>query len=375
MKYDVQLADLKNHLAQTQNILITLPAALSVDKLAASLALMLGLKKGGKKVSIATEGTPLVAHSNLFGVGEVKDNISASGEDNYTIILEGVVEANGQIPTLEKLDWYPEGANLNLVFHPMPGQKFEPKNLTTKIQGGNGEGNFDLIFVIGASNLNELGSIHSQNQQVFNSYIVNIDNTANNGNFGKVNVVDTTAGSVSEMVIQIMQSLGLQLDEDIASNIVAGIYEATNNLTSARPDSFIAIGQAMQAGAKIPATAQPAPQPQQTVSPAPTPVFTQAPSQPQATFPQPQPQVSFPQFDQTAQNQGFDLSKVLGMPPQAQDQFVQPPVANTSPVGTTQVSAEERPQGEFATSASPESPSQPSPDWLTPKIFKGGSLG
>ncbi len=40
-----------------------------------------------------------------------------------------------------------------------------------------------------------------------------------------------------------------------------------------------------------------------------------------------------------------------------------------------QSSPEERPAGEAVHSTNPEAEANPTPDWLVPKIFKGGSLG
>lgn len=346
MKYDAQLTELKNQLPQAKNILIALPQTLTVDKLASALSLMLALKAAGKQVSVITEGTPLVVHSNLYGIGEVTNSLPQGGSGNYIITLEGVVEANGQIPSLEKLDWYPEGANLNLVFHTIPGQKFEPKNITSSSQN---PGGFELVFVIGAPTLTDLGTLYTQNSQVFTTtHVVNIDNNPSNGGFGKTNLIDPTAGSISEMMVSLMQSLNLNLDADIASNIVAGIYDATANLTNnAKPDSFMAVAEAMQKGAKLPSSA-PVPQP-----PLSTP--------PQPATPPPQPTLSPFSTGSTSSGPGFDLSKVFGM----QETFVSPPVVS---------GGEEKPVDEMAKTIPSEGES-PAPDWLTPKIFKGGSLG
>lgn len=365
MKYDTQLTEVKTQLAQARNILIALPAQLTVDKLASGLSLMLALKASGKQVNIVTEGTPLVAHSNLFGVGEIKNILPQESTGDYVITLEGVVEANGQIPSLEKLDWYPQGANLNLVFHVLPGQKFEPKNIHS-IPAHAGS-NYDLIFVIGSTSLGDLGGVYSQNSQVFtNGYSINIDNSSTNTSFGKTNVIDPNAASISEMMVSIFQSFSLGMDSDIASNIVAGIYDVTSNLTvNAKPDSFMALASAMQAGAKLPGGVVVQPQ---TVTPQ---TLTPPQSEPQPNIAS-EPMVS----SSGVGNQGFDLSKVFGMTPNTnppaqdlsprQDTFVSPPVIG---------GGEEKPTGEFATNTPSESEGTPAPDWLTPKIFKGGSLG
>lgn len=352
MKYNSQLGDLTSKLIPAKNIWILLPSLTTVDKVAASLSLMLALEKQGKQVAIVTEDTLKVSHSNLFGVGNVKNTLPAGGGDNFVLTLSGVVDQNGLIPSLEKLDWYPENGNLNLVFHVVPGQKFVPTNIASGNQGSN----VDLIVVLGASSLTELGNVYSQNSaQIHKFPIVNIDNSANNTSFGQYNLVDPSASSLSEMVLNIFPSFNITPDGDIASNLMAGIYDGTANLTQkVTPDTFMALAGVMNAGGKV----------IQTINPQ----GTQA---------------------------GFDLTQMMQSQPQpivpqsvvteqTSDNFTTPQVINTQEVSA---SREETPSGEFAitrglegtefvtgTPANPENVN-PAPDWLTPKIFKGGGLG
>lgn len=474
LKYDSQLSELKSRLSSANRILIILPQTLNNDNLAAGLSLGLSLKNHGKKVDIVSTGTPLVSHTNLFGIGDIKNEVSKAGGGNFIISLDGVVDTTGtmnsQIPALEKLDWYPEGSKLNLVFHVVPGQRFEPTNISSRHE----EAGYDLTFVLGIQNLNELGQLFMANSQYFaQNQVVNIDNNQANSLFGFTNIVDSQASSLSEIVAQILPSLTLNLDRDAASNIIAGIYSATNNLTQKiNPDTFIVVSQAVQAGGSLPGANQAAQPVQQTQTQTPeapvAPQIQTAPqpeTQPQFNFAQPvqtdpqyQPQVeqsnslagspfivppqdiNIPayqpqpgpifqpepqnQYSQPAQPepnlqsqisnlqssnaQGFDLRQIFqnpGMPSASQPANVgttQPSRSQQSePMPTVQqiyqpsggyhehepaphqdnqpdaakVSLEERPMGEIAQSSNPEIESTPTPDWLVPKIFKGGNLG
>ncbi len=353
MKYDAQIGEISNLLSQAQRILVVLPAQTSVDKLAAGLALTLSLQKYGKQVSVVTEDTLRVSHANLFGVGEVKNRLPANNSGNFVVTLEGVVDQSGKVPA-ENVDWYPEGQNLNLIFHVTPGQKFEPINVKTSYQ----DGNFDLLFIAGAANLSDLGSIYLQNPDKFSgATIVNIDNNPNNALFGKVNVVDSASASISEMMMQIFSGLNIAIDADIASDIILGIFDATSNLTqNTTANSFLAVGSALQSGGRLPqGQAQPAAQPQFVPQPVP---LQAEPVTPAA--PQPAPQ-----------NQGFDLSKVFQIPPVPQAN----PSKETAPENAPLQQREETPSGEAVMSISGESEAKPTPDWLTPKIYKGGGAG
>lgn len=349
-KYDQQLGNLKDQISSSANIAIILPASANVDKLASGLALGLSLEKlAGKKVSIISESTIKVSHTNLFGIDKVSAVLPQVSGGNLTITLGDVVAADGTVGALEKLDWYPEGPNLNLVFHVLAGQKFEP----SKIEPHYSAGSFNLIFILGAASLNELGTLYSSNAQVFQgATLINIDTNSANSQFGQINIVDSAASSLCEIIYQLLPSLGLTLDGDIATNILTGIYEATTSLSvNVKPDTFISIGQLMQAGGKVPGVPTP-------VIPAPVPV-------PALSAVSPSPLAQTIQGNQPLIDSN-NLPQWLNFPTSPQPQALTPP---TPPV----VSPEELPVGEVAQTPSGES-NNPAPDWLTPKIFKGGSL-
>lgn len=325
MKYDAQVSELKNLLPSAKNILIALPVGSDTDRLAAGLSLFLTLQAQGKEVSIVCEDNMRVAHANLFAVDHIQKTLPQTEGGNLTLTLEGVAVSNGTVPALEKLDWYSEGSNLNLVFHVLPGQTFQPARIIPRYQGSG----FNLIFVIGAANLDSLGSIYKQNSQSFlSTHIVNIDNQNNTG-FGQTNVVDANASSVSEVVASVLSDLAIVPDADAASNLLAGIFAATDNLVSPKvnADTYMAVATCLRAGGKKPGMGE---KPQISAVAGPLP----------------------------------DLSALIPpQPPQAE--FTTPPVVSSN----DQPSPEERPLQEGVVSETPE------PEWLTPKIFKGSSLG
>lgn len=257
MKYQSQVDPLKNQLLATNSVLIALPAVTNVDKLASGLALMLALQQAGKQVEIVSDDTLRVSHTNLFGIGEVKNQImgggTASSANQFVLTLEDVVDESGNVNS-EKLDYFQEGKNLQLIFTIPQGKQFAPSKISTAYQGGTQASGYQMVFVIGADNLNELGSIYAQNSTVFTpGQIINIDNSQTNANYGATNIVDINASSVSEMMVQMLPDLGLTVSEDIATNLLTGLYDATQNMSmNVKPDTFVAASAAMQAGGKLP---------------------------------------------------------------------------------------------------------------------------
>lgn len=332
MKYDSQIVELKNLLPSAKNILIAVPSGVDIDKLAAGLALFLTFEAAGKQISIVCDDDIRVAQSHLFGVDHIQKILPSTEGGNLTLTMEGVAASDNTVPALEKLDWYAENNNLNLVFHVLPGQAFQPARIVPKYQGSG----FNLIFIIGAGNLNALGSVYSQNQSVFSgTHIVNIDTNPGNTSFGQTNVLDTVASSLSEVMGNLIADLGFKLDADSASNLLAGIFDKTGNLQDQKvsADSFMVVADCLRAGGKKPSVSN---QAQATAVPSITPQIPQQPT-----------------YDWNA------VSAAIG------GGVAVPPVVSSDP----QPSPEEKPADEGVISETVE------PDWLTPKIFKGTSLG
>jgi hypothetical protein len=401
-KYDGLLADVKQRLQNAKSVLIALPSDSNLDKTASGAALFLALQSHGKDVQIVSDKLPQVTQANLYGVGSIKNTISSptgamptASNGDYTLVLEGVATSEGTVPALEKLDWYAQEGNLNLVFHTMPGQSFQPKSVYPK--GGaavSGSGNFDLVFVIGSSTPANLGNVYNQNPTLFSTNVVNIDNSTSNTSFGQPNIVDGGVSSVSEMMTEIIPALALPFDRDIATNLLAGIFEVTENLTNPQvgPDTYTAVGNCVRVGGQKPmgggqptvntatvsgfqtpfANSQPSPTPPSSAQPMMDFSAFMQPAGSQPISPAPAPAMSeMPQAFAASNNkpeETFTVPPVAAVLPNEAVQATPAPVAPESPK-SYQSSPEERPAGERVVTDSPE------PGWLTPKVFKGTSVG
>src|SRR3990167_4531706 len=188
----------------------------------------------------------------------------------------------------------------------------------------------DLIITIYTATLNSLGTLYTSNKDQFTGVeIINIDRHFTNANYGTVNYVDKKSASVSEMVLDIVKTLRINLDKNIATNLYAGIVSATNNFTahSVSANTFeasafllnngavkspIGISQSMQRGSQLPGNinvAQQSLQPQQ---------YMQYP--PQQPLQQRQPRM----------NQPFPQGSGQQPRPAQQQQVVQQPVMPNS---------------------------------------------
>ncbi|MDP3948106.1 MAG: hypothetical protein Q8P87_00155, partial [bacterium] len=201
------------------------------------------------------------------------------------------------------------------------------------------------IFTIGAANLNALGNIYQVNAQAFSgTHIVDIDIQSANTSFGQTNIVDSQASSLSEVVASVIADLGFVLDSDVASNLLAGVFDTTNNLLGPKvtADTYMAVANCLRVGGRKPSAGVAG----QVV--------------PVSSIPQQ------PTYDWNAVSAAIGQTKAPQVEPVSE--FTVPPVV--SPTGDqNQPSPEERPLEEGVVSETVE------PEWLTPKIFKGTSLG
>jgi len=298
-----------------RSAVIIIPPNPSIDAIAASTSLYLALNKMGKTVSIACSQK---VQSDLTASDKIQNVIGAGGDS----LMVSFPYTDGAI---DKVDYNIQGNSFNLVVTPRPGfQKLNPNQVNFSYTGGL----VDVIFVIDAPTLNSLGTIYTENQNQFNGKdIINIDRHLTNAYFGTVNYVNKTISSISELVLSILQTLGIEIDRDIATNLYSGSAASTNNFTSysTNAETFEHIAALMRLGAVKKAFKKP------VLATTPQIMSFQSPPM------RPQPQI---------------INSMPGRNPE---------ISKNTPIESVeQETSTEKPQT--------------SQEWLKPKIFKGGGL-
>lgn len=238
-----QASRIQSALTTAQSIFIALPQNPSFDKVAAGLGLYLSLVKAKKSIEISSPTEMRVEFSPLVGVDKIKDSFQG-GKNSLIISFEYVEEA------IEKVSYNIENGKFNLVIKPKSGH---PPLDSERVKYSYIGGKVDLVFTIGASSLASLGKIYEDNQEALKeSQIINLDNDSRNQEYGQVNLVDPTAASLSEEVIDLIALLRLPTDGDIGSNLLLGIERATNRFSSTkvRSSTFEAAAFCLKIGAR-----------------------------------------------------------------------------------------------------------------------------
>lgn len=200
--------------------IITLPQSPSLDAIAAATALHLGLIKLGKHFSV-TCATPVKAQLHAA------DKINTSFATNGNNLVVSFPYSEGAI---DKVDYKIDDGFFHLIVSSRSAkEKLNPKDVSYSYSGGT----VDCIIVIDAPTPQHLGSLYTANQNQFQTApVINIDRHLTNAFFGTANIVEKTISSISELAFQFLETLSIEIDKEIATNLYAGIASATNNFSS-----------------------------------------------------------------------------------------------------------------------------------------------
>jgi len=306
---DQSLSRIADIVAKKNSGVIILPANPSPDTVAAGTSLYLSLLKIGKTVALICSSA---VDSELTGADKIQNSLSVNGDS----LVISFPYSDGAI---DKVDYNIQANNFNLIICPRPGQpKLDPSQVKYNYTGGS----FDFIITLDAPNLNSLGEIYQNNQTQFQGKdIINIDRHLTNGYFGSVNLVNKTVSSISELIFKVIQTLRLEIDKDIATNLYAGIAVSTNNFISysVNANTFETVAHLLRLGATKKTFRKPA---------QPSPFMASGSFQPPSS----------PQPVKSKESQPVKPIEAIEMEPQ-------PDEKKTTPQ-----------------------------DWLKPKIFRGGGL-
>ncbi|MCL4505891.1 MAG: bifunctional oligoribonuclease/PAP phosphatase NrnA [Chloroflexi bacterium] len=117
----------------------------------------------------------------------------------------------------------------------------------------NGDGAYDLLVSIDASDLQRLGTIFLPVEHARAPMIV-FDHHITNTQFGVVNVVDSNAASSAEIIFKLLRRMDIRITAEIATALLTGIITDTLafRTSSTTPDTLATAMDLMRAGASLP---------------------------------------------------------------------------------------------------------------------------
>jgi len=296
--------ELKGKLDQAQKVLILLPKSPLFDYVAASLSLALALEQSGKSVSVVCASPMTVEFNRLVGVDRITEK--PQGTDL-------VISLNYPPEQIERVSYNDDNNRPNVVIQPKSGAPALNSSLVSFSFAG---GSVEVVITLGVKNQNQLSL---GEMDLSGSFVIDLDTDPANPQFGHLNIIDSEASSVSEMVAGLIEGLRLPFDMDIAQNLLAGIWRQTQGLSSARvgADTYETVALCLRAGAQKPVD-----------------------------------------FGGSRKDPFFTPREEKKQPPKIQEK-------RAAPREEVEAKAEEKPAG---------TPKQPPADWFEPKIFKGSNM-
>ncbi len=208
--------------------LIVIPTNSSGDAISGALALFWAFKKNKKNPRLSCSKKIPQKFSFLAGCDLIRQNVS----DDF--IYEISLAIGNQ--EIEKARFIQSPNNVKFCFK---SKNCEIKKDSIKFESRSFE--YDSIFSIGSPNLKSLGQIYSDSPNIFSNLpIANIDNRSSNENFGNINLVNPNCASISEIIARIIEeSPDLEIDNEIATLLLTGVIEKTENFQTSFIDSEI----------------------------------------------------------------------------------------------------------------------------------------
>lgn len=220
-------------LIPSKEILILLRPSPDYDQLVSSIALSLAFKKTGRRCQIVSP-TP-IEPEKLFASLDQKDipNALIANHDqvlNFLPKKQLVVTIDYLNGTFSAGNMEKSSNGLVMTLAPEENQSpIEPLNVNTQLV----DSHPDVLVALGMENLFVAGQFQKDNQDFLGRVpILNIDNHHNNMYYGKTNLIDHKATSLSEMVTLMLYDLRFVLDEDVSKLLYSGLKYKTENFTS-----------------------------------------------------------------------------------------------------------------------------------------------
>ncbi len=240
------LQQIVNTLKGSEKILVLGHQGPDGDSVGSTLGLLLALRKLGKNVSVASADPIPHVLDFLPNLDDIESSIAGAND----LVVSFPLGDRKDAEIFHKI----EDGNLKVFVRPVGGNPFTSED--AKFEAG--EADYDLIICVDVPDLPQLGKLFETNPNIFyETPVINIDHHPSNTGYGKVNFVDTTAASSSELVLRLIKTLESEenkklIDEDIATLILTGIITDTGSFQNANttPRSFEVSADLIEAGGR-----------------------------------------------------------------------------------------------------------------------------
>lgn len=232
--------DIISLIKKSQHILILPSSPIDGDSLGSSLSLYIALKKLGLKATVVAEDTIPTTYNFL-------PEISVVSRESK-IVRDFIVTVDFREMKAGSVRHEIQGNKINIFITPERGV-ISKENVSFS----EGPVPYDCIITVDAADPSQFGKLYDDFPEMFQMVpVINIDHHVSNNGFGRINHVDVMAASTTMMLVPLIQELGVAIDADIATLLLAGLITDTGSFQNANttPDSFAVAAQLIGFGAR-----------------------------------------------------------------------------------------------------------------------------
>lgn len=235
------IASLKEYLQTAKTILVIVGPKPTDDQLAVASALTSGLAMMGKDVGLYSP-----KHHSDKAVSNASHISTELGKQNL------VVEFDYDENAVDKVSYHigEETRKFYLTIKPRKGYK--PLD-TSAVNFSYIGTDADLVFLVGVHDLESLNQLYFGYESLYeNAFLVTLHSFK--PELGTVQFDLSSGSSLSESFVDLLEGLEIGITEDMATDLLYGIEQVTNNLQSltVTAETFEVVAKLLRAGAKRP---------------------------------------------------------------------------------------------------------------------------
>src|SRR5882672_8269106 len=215
---DNQKVQVVERLKQANNILVTVSSNPSVDQLAACIGLTLALNKAGKHATAVFSGN--IPSTIEFLQPEKTLEKNTDSLQDFIIALDK--------SKADKLRYKVEDKVVKIFITP-----YRTSISQKDLEFSQGDFNVDVVLALGVHMQSDLDQAITSHGRILHDATVMSVNVAPGGELGSVNWVEASASSLSELAVQVVNSLDQKLiDGQIATAFLTGIVAETDRFSN-----------------------------------------------------------------------------------------------------------------------------------------------
>lgn len=224
----------------TNDILILPSSPADGDSIGSALAMFHALKSQGKNATVVLMSDLPEIYKFLPGSTEILKDADINPDFVITIDLRDT--------KLKDVSHEIQDNKVNIILTPENGSIKQDQVVFPEPAK-----KYDLLITVDCAELSQLGDFYKNYGRIFGEVpSINIDHHESNANYASINLVDPSASSTTQILVQMFNAMGIQMTPDLATLLLAGIITDTSSFQNQNttPECFDIAANLIEQGAR-----------------------------------------------------------------------------------------------------------------------------